>query len=230
MNLRLLCICSAVLGSLIPSAGAEPYWIAYEGNDLPENEGWTRNWGDWGGQYNGDGAIRTVEDGILTTDSLFDAGVYDYAFVDRPGQVDPDPGETFVMEWRVLVEETSGEPAWDTVISVTSNYAWNLGFGMYPDAIISSYEDVTIPIEPGVFHEYRAVSVDMLAYELYIDGTLALTGSFWDGLGEGSFGWGDSGQGVASRVQWDYCRVGVIPEPSSILLILMLCASRVRRD
>ena len=27
-------------------AFAEPYWIAWEGDALPEEQGWERNWGD----------------------------------------------------------------------------------------------------------------------------------------------------------------------------------------
>gem|GEM_PF-2085729 len=232
MRVKMTLVCLIALGVLASSTGAAPYWIACEGNDLPENEGWERNWGDWGGQYNGDGAIRTVEDGILTTDSLFDAGVYDFAFVDRPGQVDPEPGEAFVMEWRVLVEETTGEPDFDEGVFVASNDAWLLGFGVYPNAVVSVFEDVTIPIEPWVFHEYRAVSVDMLTYELYIDGTLSLTGYFWDGLTEGRISWGEGTQGVASLAHWDYFSAGVIPEPSSLWLLvaaLTACVTRTTR-
>ena len=227
--MRWLFVLVAALGVPVMPAGAEEYWITYEGNDLPENEGWERNWGNWDGQYEGDGAMRTIQDGILTMDSLFDVGVYDFAYVDRPGQIDPAPGEIFVMEWRVLVEETTGEPYFATGVFLTSDDAWNLGFGMYPDAVVSSFEDVTVPIEPGVFHEYRVLSTDMRAYELYIDGDLALTGSFWDGLGEGLLSWGEGVQGVAALAHWDYFRAGVIPEPDSFLLLLVLCASRLRK-
>jgi len=226
--MRWLFVLVAALGVPVMPAGAEEYWITYEGNDLPEDEGWERNWGNWDGQYEGDGAIRTLEDGILTMDSLFDLGVYDFAYVERPGQVDPGPGETFVMEWRALVEETTGEPYFDAGVGVGSDDAWLLGFGLYPDAVVSSFEDVTVPIEPGVFHEYRAVSTDMRTYELYIDAEVALTGNFWHGLTESYLTWGDGCQGVASRTLWDYVRVGVIPEPSSFFLLLMLCASRMR--
>jgi hypothetical protein len=224
MMTRTGCCIVAALGMLVAQAGAAPYWITYEGNDFPENEGWTRYWGNWDGPYEGDGAIRTVENGVLTMDSLFDTGVYDFAYVERPGQVDPGPGETFVMEWRVLVEQTVGEPYFDAEISLGSDDAWLLGFGMYPNAVVSSFEDVTVPVQPGVFHEYRAISADMRTYGLYIDGQLALVGDFWEGLTHSRVVWGDGVQGVASRSRWDYFRVGVVPEPTSSLLFLMLCA------
>ena len=41
---------------LAASATAEPYWISYDGNDFPENEGWTR-------VLNEGGAERSIEDG-----------------------------------------------------------------------------------------------------------------------------------------------------------------------
>jgi hypothetical protein len=219
---RTHCCIAAALGMLVAQAGAAPYWITYEGNDLPENEGWTRYWGNWDGPYEGDGAIRTVEDGILTMDSLFDPGVYDYARVDRPGQIDPGPGEVFVMEWRALVQQTAGEPSYDLVAAVASDDAWMLSFGIYPNGVVSNFEHVGVSIEPGVFHEYSVVSADMRTYTLCIDGETALIGDFWEGLTESRIAWGDFVQNVASYSHWDYVRVGVIPEPASFLLLWVL--------
>jgi len=101
----LLLFTAAALGTLVVPAGAEPYWYAYEGNDLPENEGWQRFWGNDDGPFEGDGAIRTVENGILTMDSMYSQRVYDYACHYLYGELDPDPGELFVAEWRVYVED-----------------------------------------------------------------------------------------------------------------------------
>ena len=84
--------------ALTASAAAEPYWITYEGNDYPENVGWERVWGNWDGPYQGDGAVRTLEDGVLTLDTLYDDGVVDFYKIERPGAIDPGPGELFVME------------------------------------------------------------------------------------------------------------------------------------
>ena len=226
----LLLFTAAALGMLVAPAGAEPYWITYEGNDLPENEGWSRYWGNWDGPYEGDGAIRTVEDGILTIDSMFDPGVHDYAYVERPGATDSGPGEVFVMEWRALAVDTAGEPSWDAGIMVGSDDAWLLTFGMYPDRVVSQFEQISVPITPGIFHNYRVVSSDMRTYELRIDGEFAIAGNFWEGLTESYVRWGDVSRGVASLTQWDYVRVGVIPEPSSsiCMCILFACATRLR--
>ena len=219
----LLLFTLAALGALVTTAGAEPYWVTYEGNDFPENEGWTRYWGNWDGPYEGDGAIRTLQDGILTMDSLFDPGVYDYYRVDRPRQIDPGPAEFFVMEWRGLVEEMSPGTYFAAGLVVGSDDGWQLGFGIYPDAVVSSFEDVSVPVEPGLFHEYRAVSANMRTYELYIDGELALTGDFWEGLTRSRVSFGEGVLGMAARARWDYARFGVIPEPGALVLMLTSC-------
>ncbi len=218
----------AALGGFISTAGAAPYWITYEGNDLPEYEGWERMWGDEH-PYQGDGAIRTVADGVLSVDSRFDTGVYDYAFVERPGQTDPEPGELFVMEWRALIEEEVGEPTWDSGALIRSDDAWQVVIGLRPHEVVSALEHVYIPIEPGVFHDYRLTSSDMRTYELFIDGDLARAGDFWHGLTASRLSWGPVTEGVSSLSHWDYVRVGVVPEPASCFLFLLPCAIRSRR-
>ncbi|MBU0617068.1 MAG: hypothetical protein KKI02_05075, partial [Planctomycetes bacterium] len=218
----LACILSA-------SVNAEPYWITYEGNDLPENEGWERHWGNDEGAHEGDGALRTVEDGILTMDSLYDLRVYDYACRYLYGEFDPDPGELFVAEWRGMVDEVLGDH-YDAAVGICSDDAWQLGFGFFSDHVESIWEDdVHIPVTAGVFHEYRLLSWDMQTYDLYIDGDLAYQGTFWQGLVTSKLGWGDFVRGAASRSHWDYVRFGVVPEPSALWLFvaaLTACAMR----
>ena len=208
------------------TALGEPYWIAWEGDDFPENQGWERNWGNWDGQYEGDGAIRTLEDGILTYDSLFDDGVFDFSFMECPGQIDPEPGELFVMEWGLEVEEVVGHS--DPSVSFWSNEAWRLGFAYSEDHIWSVFENATVPIEAGVFHAYRVVSADMRTYELFVDGELAHSGVLTQGFAQSYVGWGDGAQGAASLHCWDYFRFGVVPEPASVWLLgsLVCCVCR----
>lgn len=226
----LLLFVLSALGAWSSTAGAEPYWYAYEGDDLPENQGWTRNWGNWSGSHQGDGAIRTVENGILTMDSLFDAGVYDYAFMERPNQMDPDPGETFVMEWRLKVDAVAG--VWtDPGVSLGSDTAGRVGFGFYYDHLDSSFEtNVSASFTPGIFHEYRFLSHDMLSYQLFIDGELAIEGEFWQGLTESYIAWGDGVQGTASRSHWDYFRFGVVPEPGALTCFIIMSMVILQRD
>ena len=228
---RLLFVVAAALGVMVSTAGADEYWLTYEGNDLPENEGWERHWGNDEGSHEGEGAIRTVEDGILTMDSMYDLRVYDYACHYLYGELDPDPGELFVAEWRVYIEDWVGDYGhWDSKVSICSDEGWLLAFGLFPDHVESQFEDdVYIPITPDVFHEYLLLSWDMRAYELYIDGELALLGSFWDDHVSSKFSWGDCVSGAASLAHWDYARFGVVPEPCSLGLLVFLCACAKRR-
>ena len=226
---RLLMFSVAALLAMSSSALGEPYWITYEGNDLPENEGWNRSWGNDDGQYHGDGAYRTVENGILTMDSLYDLRVYDYAYLVLPGQVDPEPGEAFVAEWRLKVDDTIGDD-YDASVAIISDDAWSLAFGCFPDRLESLYEDnVSIPITPGAFHEYRVLSSDMQTYQLYVDEELAHHGAFLHSVGASYVAWGDGVRGAANRSHWDSFHFGVIPEPSSLLMLMGLCACAARR-
>ena len=60
--MRHLLIFAAALSCAAASpALAEQYWIAYEGDDFPENEGWTRT-------ISAGGAERWIEDGALVLD------------------------------------------------------------------------------------------------------------------------------------------------------------------
>jgi hypothetical protein len=147
--------------ALSTPAGADPYWIAYEGNDLPENEGWTRYWGNQDGEYQGSGAVRTIEGGVLTMDSSHDPWLYDFVQVRRIGETDPGPGERFVMEWRLRVESADGYVG-DPPITIKSDHGRIAGFVYQTDEIWAFYEgDTTIPITPGILHDYRFVSNDM---------------------------------------------------------------------
>ena len=208
-----------------PAASAEQYWIAYEGNDFPEEVGWERNWGDWEGHYHG-GAYRSLEGGVLTIDSLHDEGVYDFAIIEAPGQIDPGPAELFVMEWRLKVDEVTGPYDYDPEVVVCADTHWIVGLLFSEDELVSVFEDfASTPIAPGVFHDYRLLSWDMLSYELYIDDVLASQGTFWQSASESYVAWGDSVQGAASLSHWDYFRFGVVPEPASLWLItaLLVC-------
>ncbi len=221
---RLVTFVVLLLGAGVSAASAEPYWVTYEANDLPENEGWERYYGNWEGPGQG-GGYRTIEDGILTIDSLHDDGVVEGAIHYRPGQLDPEPGELFVVEWRLNVDEVYGyaPDPFDPMVVATSDEGWIVGIRYGTDTIYSSFEDdVSIPYTPGVFHEFLFTSWDMRAYELYMDGDLVHEGWFWEGVLTSYVAWGDGVQGAASLSHWDYVRFGVIPEPSPLLLGMVL--------
>ncbi len=217
--IRMLCL-GALLALAVCGASADQYWIAYEGNDFPENEGWRRI-------TRAGGANRFLERGHLVIDSLASTQIVDGYEMRRPGQFDPDPGELLVVEWRVQIDSVVGFT--DIVIVVSSDDEWEVGFEMNMDTIRSVLEPgVVASFEPGVPHQFDFRSVDMRAYELRIDGSPTISGSFRPLFDSSRVVWGDGIQGSASLSRWDYFRFGVVPEPSSLLLFSL--GFTIRRD
>jgi hypothetical protein len=213
----------AVLTLLAPPAGANLYWIAYEADDFPENEGWTRIFGDENGPLQG-GAVRTIADGVLVIDSLRNNQIFDFYEIQR--QIDPDPGELFIAEWRVRILENTGNPgAADTGVGIAPDGGGTLGIKYFVDRVISSREGWFEPIAPLEFHTYRVTSSAMEAYAFYIDENFVRNG-VWDlfSLNQSFVNFGDGVQGARSLSEWDYVRFGVVPEPGSALLLVIASA------
>jgi len=222
---RLLIFASVLSCATVPAALAEQYWIAYEGNDFPENEGWTREYGDEHGPDHG-GAVRCIEDGCLVTDSMYNPLVYDYSAMYRP--ISPDPGELFVVRWRLNVEQVTqyGDPA----VAVFSDDGWGVAFTFWPTHVESAYEDATVsPLTLGEFHRFDLRSWDMRSYELRMDDQLVWSGVFRYIYTSEEVAWGDSTQGASSVVRWDYFRFGVVPEPPTALMLVGLTVAALAR-
>jgi hypothetical protein len=215
----------AVLAGGASAAWATPYWIAYEGNDFPENEGWLRVWGDEEGPYHG-GAERSVENGILTIDSLSDDQVCDFSEMQM--SIDPGPGETFSAEWRVLIDPQS-DPCDVWVVIARDNPPGHAAFSFGPSALWIDPDGVTIGLAPGVFHTFEFSSPNMRQYRLLVDGTIEYDSSFESySILQSFVNFGDGAQGERSLSSWDYFRFGVVPEPSAILLLLLALTRRGR--
>ncbi|MGB2825201.1 MAG: hypothetical protein WBC49_01005 [Thermoplasmata archaeon] len=215
---RLTC-CVAVILFVGAPVLADQYWIAYEGNDFPEKEGWTRRW-----VYKE--AKRWLEDGTLVIDSRESIEIADWYRKDRTGELDPGPGETFVCQWRIRPDQVIGP--WDPGVAVRSDGGWDVVFTFSVDTVYSTGEPGTkLTFAPGVFHEFELRSSDMRRYELWMDGALGLTGLFRRGVGGGWLSWGDLTEGGAGLARWDYMRFGVVvPEPNTGLLLTFCLASR----
>ena len=203
----------AALGGWSSTAGAEPYWIAYEGNDFPENEGWTRI------TYYGE-ANRRIEDGVLVIDSLHDRHIEDLLVMNR--WMDPDSGELFVAEWRLMIGAgTTGPDA--GVFIARSFMPGSVHIGFTPDQAWIGHDNLFFDVEPGVFHTYRFESEDMIAYDFFIDDQWVYEGAFlWPASNQSSISFGDQFNGWASISYWDYFRFGVVPEPTTSMLLLVL--------
>jgi hypothetical protein len=226
-TVRRVVILPVLACTLAGSARAEPYWIAYEGNDFPENEGWTRSFGDEHGPGQG-GAERRIVDGVLILDSLRHHQIYDNYRLERP--MDPGPGELFAAEWRLRITENLNHQ--DAGLVFARDDFGTLAFLYTAYEIISSREHWSLPITPYVFHTYRIESSDMIHYSLWIDGDYARDGE-WDltSWNQSFAGFGDLGRGggAGSYTEWDYFRFGALPEPSAMTLLTAVVLVNIRR-
>ena len=208
----------STLCAFTASATAEPYWIAYEGNDFPENEGWERTYGDgnWPPQDEPD---RWLEDGALVIDTMRNPSLWEYYSIHRA--IDPGPGELFVAEWRVRVDELGGWASYDPAVLIArDDPPGHALFAFDMDQFYAEEEDTWIPITPGQYHEYRFESTDMDSYEVCLDGVHVHSGWFdGDTFLYSYVAFGPSVQGGSSRSNWDFVRFGVIPEPSGVILL-----------
>jgi hypothetical protein len=197
-----LCLACAV-------ARADRWTVSYEGNDMPESEpGW------WRAYANG-GAVRSIEtdpddpnNHFLVINSLANQMIYDYAQYNR--QMDPSgPREKFWAEWRVLVSEAYGGP--DQGVAFAADNGNIVGFDFGYDYVCSDLDAWSMPIAPGAFHTYRLESWDMVTYSLWVDGQLARSAPFFEGLlhSYAAFGDGVQGGGDRSVGKWDFFRFGV---------------------
>jgi len=202
--------CAALLAG---AARADSYWITYEGNDYPENEGWTRHTGAGGAQ-------RSIEQGALVLDGRDDIMIYDAYTMSR--QIDPAPGELFIMRARLKVDEMASEP-WDPGFGVASDESWSALF-VFSETRIFNVDDLgmSASFEPGVFHTFELRSWDMRSFELCIDGNLSLTGPFTHIISASSVSWGDMVEGEASLSRWDSFEFGVVPEPGGVTGMVVL--------
>jgi hypothetical protein len=221
MATRLLFGVVAALGLLVAPAGADEYWIAYEGNDFPENEGWSRMYGEGG-------AERSLVEGHLVLDTTADPWIYEYYEIDQ--SINPDPGEVFVAEWRLSVQEHNYQGLWDPTLVVARDPPdGDVIFSFGVNELLIYNDDVVYELSPG-FHAYRFVSADMIEYRLYVDGELLHESEFDPFTVLDSFvAFGPGLQGASSYTTWDYVRFGVIPEPRSSLLLIAMCLCAGRR-
>jgi hypothetical protein len=217
--LRLPLAVALLFAATIPAVAA-PYWVAYAGEDFPENEGWDRGCGDETGW--GHGAVRTIENDVLTLDGLRNEWICDYYLRDLPN--DPPPGERFVAEWRLFVDQRSD--AGDAGITIARHATpGHVSFRYGADGVSIRPGDITISLAAGEFHEFRFLSQDMLTYTLQVDDGLVVNGWFEDYTLLQSFvAFGDCVQGLRSYSQWDYCRYGIVPEPGALHCVLCVFA------
>lgn len=198
----------------VPSAWSSEFWIAYEGNVYPEEDGWTRF-------TLGGGAQRSLVNGALVLDGMASWDIVDNYYIETPLVL--APGEVFIAEWRVLIADVE-DYLFDPGIAIWPPGHGAVEFDYAEDALWSPYENAWVYFTPGVYHDYVFSSADMVAYTLQIDGELARTGQFVGWSPESFVGWGDTYEGARSLTEWDHFRFGIVPEPGAAVLGLVQVA------
>jgi hypothetical protein len=221
MMLRILAFVGALFSGGM--AFSTPYWIAYEGNDYPENEGWTR-------YTRAGGAQRSLVDGSLVIDSMASQSIVDEYYVNTP--IVLAPAEQLRVEWRARIDHVV--PDVDPAVSVAAAPHGRILLSFAEDHIVSDAEVVVINFAPGVYHDYVLTSADLTSYTLSIDGAVARVGHFVGPSSATGACWGDCIEGGASISTWDRFAFGVVPEPTGGLLLgfggtLALLSPSVRR-
>jgi hypothetical protein len=222
---------SALTVALLAFAGSamgEQFWIEYDAScgQYPEQVGWDH-------LAMGGGAQRSLDGGVLTLDGLASTTIVDDYGMLHP--IELASGESFLMEWRLRVDEVHGFA--DPAVGVWSEGNGRLALDYSETSIYSLLEGVWIDFEPHVFHDYSLVSTDMRTYTLLIDGSAAYTGHFVSPCTLSGVDWGDEISGARSLSEWQYVRFGVVPEPTAALLLAFAClpamplrARRTRRN
>jgi hypothetical protein len=208
--------------ALVATAAAEPFWIEYDAScgQFPEEVGWDR-------LAMGGGAERSLDGGVLTLDSSAGPSVIDCYGISHP--VDLGPGESFVLEWRLRVNQVDGAVSRPVKPAITVGFDGCGGATLeYSESsLYSILEHAWIDFDPYVFHDYSLTTSDLLTYTLRIDGSVAHNGRLETPCYVSAVGWGDKVTGATSVSDWDYVRFGVIPEPSGALLIISACLAGI---
>ncbi len=194
----------ALIAVFVGFARADQFWISWEGDTYPEQDGWER-------YTRAGGAQRSLQDGTLVLDGMASWEIVDNYYIERT--LIPDPGELFRLDWRVRVDEVLGYT--DPLVAVCAGQLGQVGLGYSENGIWSMFEWVWIDFEPGVFHDYTFTSADMETYALYIDGQLAHSGYFVGPSSQSIVCWGDGTEGASSISTWDYARFGIVPAPQA---------------
>jgi hypothetical protein len=205
-------VLAVVLGAV--AARASPFWVTWE-EGWPEEQGWMRG-------STGPPAERWLDGGLLFIDTRAEFGIRDQ-YYQNPASLMPGPQEMFTVEWGVRVYEST--PSYDPGVLVVADDHYSVNFCMDTQSVHSEFEPGRwASFAPNEFHEFVLNSTDMRTYDLYIDGALALQGSFFESFLAGpDVDWGNFA-GCKTLTAWDHVAYGIIPEPSALLCVLIpLC-------
>jgi len=126
------------------------------------------------------------------------------------GPVNPEPGEYLYVEWRMMVvtDRFSG----DTLVTVAlDDFGGDMTVHISRDGI-HDYEGFKgYDFTPGEFHTFVIRSVNLLDYDLFVDGEYAFSDVFKTPTSLSSFvDWGDGSSSYSTSL-WQYFRCGGAP-------------------
>ncbi len=220
--MRMLMFGLCLLGLVAGSAWGEPYYLRYDADVFPEEAGWERHSTDPHGEV-----IRTIEDGVLTIDSSASLLTTDWYLREIP-ELELSPGEELRLEWRMrtLMTQTHLYRS-DVVVVITNAASRGVEFFMAPDFISVQGDEPGHPaalflLEDGAWNTFQLVSSDLEEYTLFANGRYAFNGSFVRHFvaGPNLVCFGDAIFGRSSISEWDFCDIGVVPEPQALALVL----------
>ena len=225
--IRILCAC-VVLGFGSLPASAEEFYLRYDGNDFPENEGWERRFSDPGGQIK-----REIDNGVFRLDTRASTSIYD-GYVIQSEALDLLTGEELRMSWRMETIETQ-TPYWlsDVVVGLTNAEAAYVQLLIAPGFVREGDLPGGDPahlylFDVGVPHTFSFVTTDMQEYDLFVDDEFAFHGLFDSSalIGPLHAWFGDGAVGLSSLSQWDWIEIAVVPEPACASLLLFVLVAR----
>ena len=219
---------SLIWVSMVCSSAAGEY-IAYEGDTFPENEGWSVV----GTMPAPDQYTRSISGGVYTIAALAES--------DTTVRYKREVGfasDNVFYEWRSRTSNNDGygaasmwfgQPGALSLVVVT----WYADYGQVRFEPIAGegYIWQNFALEPGKFHTFRVEGAGD-DYAFLVDGNPVLASALQSpGTEDVSFRWGLNKQfvNIPTESDWDYVRMGEIPEPTTLLLFSGAMAPMVRR-
>jgi hypothetical protein len=224
--------CLSAALSLITPASAQAAVVAYEGQVLPEDAGFSRVT-----QYD---PVRWCEDGWFYQEIDVGGGTgepYDGDYDDYRWPLADFVGAPYFVEWRMQTDAPDSEVDWHNggafMVSYGGgvNFHFNMASGLARLLRGYPYPTEYFEIEPGIPHTYRLEVYDGDYFEFRIDGALMDFGQPEDVFPtpDAELFFGARYYQSEHTTQWDYVHFGTIPEPTTGLLLVFGTAVVVLR-
>jgi hypothetical protein len=200
---------------------ARGYYIDYEGDVFPEDDGWTLI----GDSPNPDQYSHSIEDGVYTIDAAAEGGAfisYEKSFTANTNQI--------IYEWRIGSSNNDGSTVFNgTLLGDYKKSVFIVGLHkdyvdahFFEDYSSPTFEYICSQLENAPFHIIQIISNGAL-YSYFIDGIPIGTYTLQDPVNvtqKITWGFMKNSHNIPTTSKWDYVRVNTVPEPSNILMML----------